>query len=395
MSRLAVLVAVAVAVVVAVKPLLVAPGVLLSPVTVSDEVYYVPAGRFLVSRLLGLNYTPPYEVVVTAGESGTIHVNVTVHDPGVLPVNLLAVVDWRNLEHPAFAKLVYGAVLEATGGSIVSLRVALLLFSAVAYGLLAYVLVSRWRLLGVVGLAVFLIVDRLFVYFTFLVFLDTLMMAFFAVGLSLYLLGRRRGGLLALSLSAACKAPALALIVPFAIAERRRSGLWGALAFIVAPALALLASYGLNLVFASPQELARAVLGVARIRDWACFTPVCFFAMSEQWGLMELHPPMLWLWLLLPVLLALSGRRDVGEEYLPLFIALFNILFVTVVSLSRAVYVYYYLPAVSLTPYAVAYVADTVLAGVKRLEGYKARVCRILQELKVNRVRDHAAAEAH
>lgn len=352
MNRLALVVAIATAIAVVLKVLLLYRAFVFYDMYISDEFYYVPASNLLISRILGLNYTPPY-VIEVVNVNGTPTISISVVEQ--LPVLHIPLLDWRNLEHPGFAKLVYGLIYNLAGG-LHGLRLTLLVASAVAYGVFAYAVTSRYRLKGVAGVAVFLLVDKLAIHYTYLVFLDTLMMLLLLVAYTMYVLGKMKLSVAFLSLSAMCKVPGLVPALAFTVAEYRRSrSVAKALPFIVAPAVSLALSYCINLVFASPSEITRAVLGAATVKEYACSTPLCLFTLEEPWGILVLTPPLLWLWLAILVVKVLAGEREiVNEENLALSIALLNMLFTVTVSASRAIYVFYYLPAVSLTPVAVA-----------------------------------------
>lgn len=353
MSRLAVAVAIATAVALVLKVLLLYGVYVFYGRYISDEFYYVPASNLLVGRMFGLNYTLPYVIeVIDVNGTPTISISVVAHG---LPTLFIPLIDWRNLEHPGFAKFVFGLIYSAVGG-LHGLRLTLLAVSAVAYGVFTYAVTRRYHLKGIAGVAAFLLVDRLAVHYTYLVFLDTLMVSLLLVACSMYMLGRRRMSLVFLSLSAACKMTGLLPALAFAGAEYKESrSIRKAALFVVVPALGLLLSYGINLGIASPSEIVRAVLGIATVKEFACGTPLCLFALEEPWGFITLTPPLLWLWVAVLMVKALDGERElVNRDNLALNIALLNVLFTTAVSVSRAIYVFYYLPAVSLVPVAVA-----------------------------------------
>lgn len=361
--------ALAVAFAVALKVLALYGGLVFCDYYISDEYYYVTASSVLISRLLNANYTPPYTVEIVA-TNGTMTISVSVDSP-MHPVIIVPAVDWRNLEHPGFAKLVYGLIHHATG-SLQGLRLTLLALSAAAYGLFAYAVVCRYRLKGVFGLAVFILVDRLAIHYTYLAFLDTLMNTMLLLACATYLLGKRRLSLAFLSLSAMCKIPGVVPAIAFAGAEYRRSGLRSAVLFIVVPAVALVASYGINLMLATPGEIATAVLRIATLKGYtSCSTPLCLFAIEEEWGVAVLSPVLIWLWILVLFARALSGESVlIGERNLPLNVAILSILFTVATAAVRAIYVFYYLTPVALAPVAVAELVEHLYHfGCKKLVG--------------------------
>lgn len=355
---------VAVAVLAVAKALLLGWEAIFSTAMLGDECYYIQAAGLLVEKIAGaaaLPYAVSIEVV-----NGTPTLNVEVGQEGIGFLHL-CIADYRNLEHPGFAKLVYGAVLSLAGGYLPALRLFLLVASAVSYGLLAYVLAGRcgWR--AVPGLAVLLVFDKLAVYLSYLAFLDTPMLVFLNCGIALYLLKRKRLSLVLLSLAAACKSTGLVLALPIALSELRGSGLRRGLVFALVPALALGASYSINLLLASPQEVLLQVLSMLSIVGDACRSPFCLFALEEVFGGMVLYPPLLWLWFVALVLMAATGEETLfSEDRVPASVAAVNILFTMIVWLRRPVYVYYYLPAVALLPFAVAIIIEKTVALLKR-----------------------------
>lgn len=350
---IALAVAVAVATVIALKVFLFYRDILLHDVYISDESYYVVSSKLLTSRIFGFNYTPPYTVNLTVN-NGTTTISISVGE-WKYPAIGVPVYDWRNLEHPGLAKLIYGVIYIITG-SLPGLRIALLLLSSIAYGVFAYAVVKKYWLHGVLALAVFLLVDKLVVHFTYLVFLDTLMITLLLLAVAAYMLGKRRISLVFLSLSAMCKIPGAVPALAFAGVEYKKHGLKKALLFLVVPTVALIASYGINMVFASPTEVINAVRSISTVRDYtSCATPLCLFALEEQWGFLVLTPPLIWLWIILLVARSLASEKELlMEKNIVLLVSLLNILFTVVTAITRAIYVFYYLPAAALSPVAVA-----------------------------------------
>lgn len=373
MKKLAIVAAVAVAIATVLKALTLYGGLVFYDYYISDECYYVTASSLLISRLLGTNYTPPYTIDFVV-VNGTTTISISVGS-WRYPVIAIPVYDWRNLEHPGFAKLVYGLVHHATG-SLPGLRLTLLAVSATAYGVFAYAVTRRYGIKGVLGLAVFLLIDKLAIHYTYMAFLDSLMLVFLLFALSMYTLGRYRLSLTFLSLLSACKIPGVVSALAFAGAEYRRAGLRSAALFVSMPVLALLASYGLNLAVASPDEVARAVLGIATLKDYtSCSTPLCLFALEEPWGIVVFTPAFLWLWLAVLLVKSLDGEKElVSDRNLALNVALLNLLFTVTTAISRAIYVFYYLPAVATVPIAVAELVEHLYRfGHKQFIGVKMR----------------------
>lgn len=173
------------------------------------------------------------------------------------------------------------------------------------------------------------------------------MIAFLLLSLSFFL-SKRRGTLLFLSLAVASKEIAVIFTFPFALflylcrKEKRR-----AISYIIVPVIALLLSYMLNLIFASPIEIINKIRGMVWVFDPFACKNLCLFSLKEEWGPFILFPFLVWIWLFGVVVKMMEKKED--EWIVPYFLAIIYILCITFISFSRAVYIYYYAPIVCLT----------------------------------------------
>ncbi|MEM4787873.1 MAG: hypothetical protein QXV28_07840 [Ignisphaera sp.] len=342
--------------------------VIFSTAMLGDECYYIQASGLLMKKIIGVDALPYNILLDVINGTPILNVEIKQNEFGFLH---LCIADYRNLEHPGFAKLVYGVVLTLAGGYLPILRLFLLIASIMSYCLLVYVLANKcgWRVIP--GLAVLLIIDRLTMYFSYLAFLDTLMLVFLNCGIALYLLKKKKLSLVLLSLATACKAPGLVLALPIALSEIRGSGFRRGLIFMLAPALALGASYSINLLLASPQEVLQQMFSMLNIVEDTCRSPFCLFALKEEFGGIILYPPILWLWFVALALMTITGEDTLfSEDRVPVSVAIVNILFTMIIWFKRSIFVYYYLPAVALIPFAIAIIIEKIEILLKRFTSH-------------------------
>lgn len=362
-GKLPVIVGVVVFIVVLVKPFIIYQNTVFYGSYLSDEFYYIPAGMLLLSRITGIPYSPPYEVNISVvNGTTTISIDATRAE---IPMIFLPGYDWRNLEHPAFAKLVYGVIYYLTGEQVSLFRIVLLVISSVFYGIFAYAVAKRFGLFGVAGIAMLLAVDRLTLWYSFIGFLDTLMVSFLLGAVAFYLLDMKKTSLTLLSLSAACKLPGVIPAIAFSITEYHRKSLKNAILFLIIPALSLVASYMINLVFASFSEIIRSVTAMSMIVDVSTCTPLCLFALEENWGGIVLYPVFVWVWFGALFTKVLLNDRLFTERNIATSIAVVYILFIVATAARRTVYVYYYLPVVALSSIAIAEILEFLYRKTK------------------------------
>ena len=316
---------------------------------VSDELYYVTAARYILYRLgLAGEFTPPFEVEVAGGD-GTIVVYATLHG-GFAVVDLVwSEWHWLNPEHPLTGKLVYGLILSVCG-CIARARLVVLAFSLASLGVLVYTLTRRCG----VGVAVctlpVLAVDWVYVHLTYLLVLDTLVLALLLYSLAAAYRGRYSLALAPLTL--ACSVKGFAVV--YAIAYTLFYALLGrwrlALAATTLPLLALAAGYAGNLAFAEPGEVVEAIRNMMGVVDPLAHRRLWLLGVWSEWGVFRLFTPLVWVWFAGVASLALTRRRINPVDALPYLLTLTCIIAVTLLACVRAVYPYYYATAVALSP---------------------------------------------
>ena len=312
---------------------------------VSDEVYYVSGAKFLLYKLgLVPVFSPPIKTSIET-ISGTVVISVS--EAGNSMLNILTTYDWRNLEHPALAKLLIGALLLASSGSLVVARLVVLFFSLLAFFVLSFAVLKLRGWAGAVALGVFLLFDWTAVHFTYLLVLDTFMLMFLMLSTALFLDGRKWRSLAFLSLSVACKEVGLLASLAFAIYLYLRGRERDALLFFLVPVLALGASYSVNFLVASPHDVLKALSGLGVVEDPFACKLACFLGLRIAWGPFLFYPFFIWVWFAGMLVRIAEGRED--STLLPYFIGFLFIAGTVVISLARSVYVYYYAPVVLLS----------------------------------------------
>lgn len=337
---------------------------LFSPRYISDEIYYVSAGKYFMYRFGVLpEFKPPVSVVALT-INGTTVFRCTPLESEAIGITICALsYNWANIEHPALGKIIYGALICLLR-NLILLRMAVLTFSSITFAFFFYTLISRYGLMGVVSIAVFLLLDGAVHHFTYLIFLDTLMLAFLILSVTMLLKGNRLATI-PLALAAASKEVAIIFAIPFSLTFLLRRERALALTCFLAMAAALALSFALNLIAASPSQIIEMVIGMGRIVDPYACKYACLLSLREEWGMITLYPALLWLWF---IGAAVKMRERYGRDIwlLPYFVSLTNIAFVVLISLIRSVYIFYYLPALALSPVVIADIADALWRNLSK-----------------------------
>ncbi|MEM1582904.1 MAG: hypothetical protein QXK89_10435, partial [Candidatus Bathyarchaeia archaeon] len=148
------------------KSLIFSSHVLFSPRYISDEVYYVPAGKYFMYKFGFLpEFKPPVSVTVREVGGTSIFDCIPLESEAAGIVIHASAYNWANIEHPAFAKLVYGVLICALG-KLILLRLFLLAFSSVLFAFFFYTLISEYVIFGVISISVFLLLDGVVYHFT-------------------------------------------------------------------------------------------------------------------------------------------------------------------------------------------------------------------------------------
>ncbi|MEM2734566.1 MAG: hypothetical protein QXJ19_07400 [Candidatus Bathyarchaeia archaeon] len=334
------------------KSLIFSSHVLFSPRYISDEVYYVPAGKYFMYKFGFLpEFKPPVSVTVREVGGTSIFDCIPLESEAAGIVIRASAYNWANIEHPAFAKLVYGVLICALG-KLILLRLFLLAFSSVLFAFFFYTLISEYDIFGVISISVFLLLDGVVYHFTYLAFLDTLMLSLLLLSVSMFLRGNMYAAI-PLALTAASKETAVVFTIPFSIFLFLRGKRRWALIYLFAVICACALSFALNMVAASPSQIVETIFGMSRIFDPYACKNICLLSLREEWGIFILYPALLWLWL---AGIVIKLREEPGREtwLLPYLISLTNMAFVASASFLRSVYVFYYAPALALSPILIA-----------------------------------------
>ena len=320
---------------------------------VFDEIYYVTSARYIYHRLgLYSGFRPPI-VGNTTVYNNTIIIDVSVSSGLItIPINL-GRYNWLNVEHPILGKIVIGAILLASGDSLVLTRIALLAFSAITVFLFSRRVLEKYGLLSLVGMALVAALDWCYYHFTYLAVLDTLMIDCILISLYFLLDGRYREGIIFMSLSIAFKeiavAFALGLVLYMVLRGRGRD----AITLLLASATALAIGYGLYTVFVPLHMVVGSLISLASIVDPFACKNLCLTGLEYTWGMFKLYTPLVWLWFAGLACLAVEERVK-GEvensKYIPFSVALVYILFVVFIGYKRAIYPFYYAPLIILLP---------------------------------------------
>ncbi|MEM1587282.1 MAG: hypothetical protein QXX99_07550 [Candidatus Bathyarchaeia archaeon] len=334
------------------KSLIFSSYILFSPRYISDEIYYVSAGKYFMHKL---GVLPEFKPPISAGiitTNGTVTFDYMPLESEAVGISVRASsYNWANIEHPALAKIVYGALICILR-NIILLRFALLIFSLVIFSLFFYTLISKYDMLGVASVAIFLLLDGVVHHLTYLAFLDTLMLALLVLSITMFLRGDKRA-VIPFMFMAASKEVAVVFAIPFSLFLFLRREVRWALIYIFVATYACAFSFALNIVAASPFQIIETVAGMSRIIDPYTCKSACLLSLREEWGMFILHPALLWLWF--PGLAVKMKERPKQDVWLlPYFLSLTSIIFVALVSLIRSVYVFYYAPALALSPIAIA-----------------------------------------
>lgn len=349
--------------VVVVKALLVPPTIF-TELPISDEVYYVKVGGYVLYRLGLLRDEPtmPCDIVPAhiSFEGDTVVLDVS------LPQNastfqLLPVPAGLGLTpvvvRPALPSLIFS--LKWVAGYAVA-RAVMLALSCLALATFTYALIRRYGPLSSVAVATVYAVDGLAFRLSYVMMLDSPMVSFTLLASSALMLGRRRLAILFLSLSAASKEVGLIPVAAFALYELvGRRSLRGAVVVSAAGAASLVLSYLLNVIVAPVETVVYSLLHPPITFDATC-RDLCLLQLYSEWGVFSLFTPFVWVWVVASLLRGLREKRDDDPVNAVYATSLFVVLFVALVSTARAVYNFYYAPCVALSPIAVVDVVGSL-----------------------------------
>lgn len=347
-----------IAVVVA-KAVLVPPNIF-TDAPISDEVYYVKVGGYLLYSLGVIKEQPqmPYDIVPAEFTfiDGYYEVNVTMNS------NVVQVVPVQHgwsappiVVRPALPSLLYS--LRWLAGYTVARLVVLILFSA-SLAVFTLWLAEKHGILAPIAVGAVYAVDGLVFRFSYVMMLDSLMIAFMLLAVSSLAFGRRCTSLLFLSLSAASKEYAAVMALAFSAHSLfvKKSVRW-AVAYAVAPSAALVASYLINVVAVPADVVLRSIVSPPLVYDVTC-RDLCLLGVYSEWGAFNLFVPFVWLWIVVALVKSRLEPSAGDVSYVVYLVALINILFAVVAGFVRTIYNFYYAPAVALSPLVVADVAS-------------------------------------
>ena len=317
-----------------------------------DEYHYVTAGKYIFYKLGILpDFKPPYESEITYSNN-TIFINVTLHSEPVFIFIPHLRSDWYNLEHPILAKLVFGFLLF-TCNSIILTRLVLLMASTIVLLVFTYTLLKRYGVGVLMGFSILLLADWVYVHFMYLAVLDTLMIMFLVLSITLLYMRRYRLSILFLSLACAVKGIALVATISYAVYFVFTRNKRYVVASILVPLVALVLSYAVYLFFVDPMKLLSYIQGLMNISTMR--RELWILGLESTWGLFRLYTPLVWIWF--PGLIAFIGlHRDEKVdplEVLPYLLSMLYLLLVVVLAFKRAIYPYYYAPLIILIAYPV------------------------------------------
>jgi len=320
-------------------------GYILSPQLLSDETYYVTSAKYIfylvgVLRNFTLSGASPENISVE-NVNGTprIHISVNLTEP-VGWIQLLPNIqlyNWLNIEHPIFAKLVYGALVITLG--VIGGRIMLLALSAISVFLFLREIVKRYRLYAVPAIIVFVALSNVYLHLMYLYFLDTFMITFLLLTMWSIMRDDHSKATIFMMLAIASKEIAIIYLVPLLIFVALKKKERTTLLYILSIVVGLIIGYAPYLLFTSLDSLLRSIIGMAGIKDPFACRALCLFDVEARWGLFKIYMiPFLWIWFALPLLIKFAER-----EMMPLyFTGIFALVVYAVISFSRSVYIYYY-----------------------------------------------------
>lgn len=345
-----------------IKSIIFSSSILFNSQYISDEIYYVSAGKYFMYKLGVLSEFKPPVLVKTVTVNGTVAFDCTPLESEAIGVTIHAVTyNWANIEHPAFAKIIYGALIYALG-KLALLRITLLIFSSIIFAFFFYTIISKYNLLGVVSIALFFALDGVVHHFMYLAFLDTLMLTFLILSITMFLRGNKYA-VLPLAFAAASKEVAVIFTIPFSLLLFIRKEIkWVFIYFLITTCMCAF-SFMLNIVAANLSQIIEVIIEMSRISDPHACKNLCLFSLRENWGMLTLYPVLLWLWFI-GVVIKIKEKSIRDVWLLPYFLSLTNISFVALVSLLRSVYIFYYVPALSLSPIIIADVTKYLITRI-------------------------------
>jgi len=282
---------------------------------------------------------------------------------GALGINLLAGnYSWLNTEHPIGVKFIYAVIYFFTG-SAVAIRFLQLAFSLVVLFILYRHIISEYSMRAVIPLVILLLLDGTFYHFTYLLFLDTLMLNVLLLGIYFMLKKRYSHAAFLFGLTPFFKEVAVVFVFAVLIYLYLRDDM-KSLRLALATSIASIAvGYGTYLFFTTPQEIANSLLAITIIQDPFACESLCLFTLRFVWSLFDFYPLYLWIWFAGIIALALKevkGLRVTPEETLPYFVVIIYILFLALVQIKRSVYPFYFASAVALSVFPFKDVEDVI-----------------------------------
>jgi len=316
---------------------------------VSDESYYLGFAAWLAE---GRPLECGYNITVV---NGTYSISLDLRSGGMVFL-------WgcpqhhMSPEHPAAAKLLFAAVYAASH-SYAAVRAAVLALSALSLYALSYTLYRASRL-APAAMAALLLPDNTYPVLAHIAMLDGPMLSALALHMALASAGAYRASAAALAAAAAFKEYAAAFAAPAAYALYRAGDKKAAAIAIAGAAASLAAGYAVYpLIGLSP-----APASLTGVLDPNACHAACFFDPSPSWGVFSYSLNPAWVALAIAAAATLLPRGKGTPGLYPAAMCVYTVVLIEVISLARAVYVFYYAP---LYIFASASVAN-VLAALER-----------------------------